>query len=395
MKRTKGLVFLFMITYMVSYMTRINFGAIISQIEAATQISKQLLSMSLTGSFITYGIGQVISGILGDKISPKRLILYGLLVTVLMNTIIVFCQNPYQMLIVWCINGFAQAFIWPPMIRLMTAHFNEEEYKKAVLVVSYGSSFGTIAVYLISPAIILFGGWKSVFFFCAAVGVIMMVLWGKFCVDAPPSPPIARKEKTGMLSLFTPAFIALLISTISFGVLRDGIQTWMPSYITEMYQMNGLVAILSGIILPVFSILCYNLALTLYKKKFKNPLSCAGIVFLLGTIAVALLYLLSGKSAVLSIFLMALTTGCMHGVSLMITSMVPIYFKESGNVSTVSGIINAFVYVGSAVSTYGVAVVTEKSGWNAAILVWLIVAALGTSLCFLICKNWDKLVRLK
>ncbi len=395
MKKTSGLIFLFMITYMVSYMTRINFGAIISQMEAATEISKQLLSMSLTGSFITYGAGQVISGVLGDRISPKRLVAYGLGLTSLMNILIPFCQSPFAMLAVWCVNGFAQAFMWPPMVRLMTAHLNEEEYKKAVLIVSYGSSFGTIAVYLLSPVLILWSGWKAVFFFSAGIGIIMMTLWGRFCVDTPTVGVVKSEKSSDKPSLFTLPFIALLLATVCFGVLRDGIQTWMPSYITETYQTNGLVAILSGVILPVFSMLCYNLALTLYRKKFKNPLSCAGVVFLLGTAAVGILYLLSGKNAVLAIVLMALTTGCMHGVSLMITGMVPMYFKDSGNVSTVSGIINAFVYVGSAVSTYGVAVVTELRGWSASIFVWLIVAALGTSLCFLICKRWDSLIKIK
>jgi sugar phosphate permease len=70
---------------MVSYITRINYGAIIVEMESATGISKSMLSMALTGSFITYGTGQVISGIIGDRVSPKRLVSLGFLITVLMN----------------------------------------------------------------------------------------------------------------------------------------------------------------------------------------------------------------------------------------------------------------------------------------------------------------------
>ena len=68
-------VLLFAAAYMVSYITRTNFGGIIQEMQTDTGISKQLLSMSLTGSFITYGAGQVVSGLLGDKISPKRLVI--------------------------------------------------------------------------------------------------------------------------------------------------------------------------------------------------------------------------------------------------------------------------------------------------------------------------------
>ena len=67
-RKVRGLALLFMATYMVSYITRVNFGAVISEIEADTQIARTLLSMSVTGSFITYGAGQIISGICGEKI---------------------------------------------------------------------------------------------------------------------------------------------------------------------------------------------------------------------------------------------------------------------------------------------------------------------------------------
>ena len=71
---------------MVSYITRINYGTIILEMERATKISRSLLSMALTGSFITYGTGQVISGFLGDKISPKKLVSCGLFLFVIVRT---------------------------------------------------------------------------------------------------------------------------------------------------------------------------------------------------------------------------------------------------------------------------------------------------------------------
>ena len=54
---------LFAAIYTVSYLTRVNLGAIISEMERATLIPKALLSLSLTGSFFTYGLGQILSGI--------------------------------------------------------------------------------------------------------------------------------------------------------------------------------------------------------------------------------------------------------------------------------------------------------------------------------------------
>ena len=135
-KNVTRITYLFMLTYMVSYITRINYGAIISEMVEATSISKSALSLALTGSFATYGAGQIISGICGDKFHPKKLVSYGLIATSLMNIIIPFCQSPTQMLIIWSINGFAQAFMWPPMVKLMSDLFSPEDYQKACVIIA-------------------------------------------------------------------------------------------------------------------------------------------------------------------------------------------------------------------------------------------------------------------
>ena len=84
-KKARSLAVLFTVTYMASYITRINFGAIISEIEVQTGIARTLLSMSVTGGFITYGIGQIVSGVCGDYFSPKKLVSLGLAASVAMN----------------------------------------------------------------------------------------------------------------------------------------------------------------------------------------------------------------------------------------------------------------------------------------------------------------------
>ena len=176
---------LFMMVYMVSYMTRVNFSAIVAEIEQATETSKELLSLSLTGSFVTYGVGQIVSGVCGDRFSPKKLVSMGLSVTIAMNLLLPFCVNPYQMMGVWSFNGFAQAFMWPPLVRLMSVQLTEEEYKKAAVKISWGISLGSIAVYLLAPAIILCANWKAVFWLSSVVGVIGLVFW----TPSAPRPP--------------------------------------------------------------------------------------------------------------------------------------------------------------------------------------------------------------
>ena len=391
---------LFSLTYMVSYITRINYGAIIAEMEGSLAISKSLLSMAVTGSFIFYGAGQIISGICGDRFSPKKLVTLGLAVSVCMNLLIPVCRDPYQMLAVWCINGFAQAFLWPPLVKLMTLLLTEEDYKKTSVKVSWGSSFGTIVVYLLSPLIISAFGWKWVFVFSALCGFAMIFVWNLFVPepkslpnvgDLPdPAPATARRSAWRYRTLFTPLMLGVMLAIVFQGMLRDGVTTWMPSYISETYRLSTGVSILTGVLLPIFSILCFQLASLTYRKKFNNPMLCAGLIFGAGTLSAIALFLLTGQGAVWSVLFSAMLTGCMHGVNLILICMIPPFFGKQGNVSTVSGVLNSCTYIGSAVSTYGIALLSEHFDWKYTLLAWLLIAAAGTALCLLTVKPWKR-----
>lgn len=310
--------------------------------------------MALTGSFITYGAGQLVSGVLGDHISPKKLIFLGLSLTVLMNLCIPFCRNPYQMLVVWCFNGFAQSFLWPPLIS--------------------------------------FWGWRTVFFFSAICGIIMILVWNRYCEDAPViSIENASIQGSSQKNFFlSPLLLCIMLTIVLQGMLRDGVTTWMPSYISETYHLSHAAAILTGVLLPLFGLLCIQSASTLYIRKFSNPLSCAGVFFFTGTLFSLALFCSTGKNAAFSVFFSALLTGCMHGVNLIQVCMIPPFFKKQGNVSTVSGVLNSCTYIGSATSTYGIAVLSDRIGWSSTLLIWVLLTFAGTLICIACARPWRK-----
>lgn len=378
------------LTYMISYVTRTNFGAVVSEVSHATGIAKSLLSVPLTGSFITYGVGQLISGVLGDRISPKKLIRLGLILTVSMNLLLPLCKEPWMMTVVWCINGMAQAFMWPPIVRIMASLLHEEDYKEVTSRVNCGGSIGTILVYLVAPVFVATTGWQGTFFFSAALGAVMLVIWFIKGVDVAhrPHKPKEKQADNSWKMILSPLILAVMVMIAMQGMLRDGITTWMPSFIAESFHLGNEISILTGVLLPVFSILCITLTNFLYRKYIRNPLACAGLLFGAGTLFSALLYFFCQSNVVLSVLLSAAFIGCIHGVNLLLVCMIPRYFEKKGNVSTMSGILNACTYVGSAASTYGIAALSEGIGWSSTILLWVVVALVGTVGCAICIRPW-------
>ncbi len=393
MKKISKLQFLCCLVYFVSYITRIDYGAALAEIVNDLQISKEIASIAVTGSFITYGLGQIISGILGDKFKPRKLITFGLIGTSLINVSMAILPGIFWMTAVWCFNGFFQALMWPPLVKIMADNMAKDEYARSVKNVSAASSIATIAIYLIVPAAIFISGWRLAFVFAALCGVVTALFWAKHTVGIKEGQSVKTEATAatdtmkglGIVWLLIPILLAIALQ----GVLRDGITTWMPTYIFEVFDIGVSMSIMTAAVLPIFSIFSVNVA-TALERKIGNPVKTAGILFALGLISCVIMIPLYEKSVLICSLLMAVITGCMHGVNLMLISRLPVYFSRYGKVSTVSGILNAFTYVGSAASTYGFAVLSENLGWGFTISGWAVIAFIGTAICFLCIRKWNR-----
>jgi len=165
----------------------------------------------------------------------------------------------------------------------------------------------------------------------------------------------------------------------------------MPSLVSETFHLSNVVSILTGVVLPVFAILSIKLA-ALVQDRLKNELLSAAVFFGISFVCSALLLPLFSANVFLSVALMALTTGCMHGVNLMLINRLPIHFGRYGKISTMSGLLNSFPYIGSAASTYGFALLSERFGWYFTIGSWVVTAALGMGICLLLIRKWKKFI---
>ncbi len=388
--KRKALMLLFTLVYFTSYVTRINYAAIISEIIRSEGILKSTASLALTGSSVAYGIGQILSGYLGDKIQPKTMISAGLLTTIMMNLAVPFLGNPYLTAAVWTVNGLAQAFMWPPLVKIMTHVFTEDDYKKAVVLVSWGSSFGTVAVYLTAPLLITLSGWRAVFVLSALAALVMLIFWLMKCPKITLALKSQPESKKGGAAPFSFMLFGIIAAIVLQGFLRDGVSTWMPSLISETFNLGTNISILTGVGFPLFSVVAFYAVSRIYRARVRNELSLAGIIFFLGAFSALMLSVLRDKNAILTVTLVSLLIGSMHGVNLMLIGMVPRHYEKFGRISLMSGLFNSFTYLGSAASAYGMAAYTERFGWNSMIVFWAVVALTGGIICLSIKKPWLK-----
>ena len=398
--------------YFMSYMTRLNYAAVVAEISNSTQIAKELLAFPVTGLFITYGIGQLISGWLGDRIPPKWLMFFGLGLSTCMNLLLPMNTNVVYMTVVWCINGFGQALMWPPMVKILSGYLSADNYVKATFTVILGSTSGTIGVYLVAAACTYFLTWQSLFYICAAFGILGMVLCitgitkvEKYAhkhgeaVDGPvllngekTTAPTATVKITGGIAAM---IVVIMVAIVLQGSLRDGVTTWMPTYIKETFNLGSGASILSGVILPLFTFVCVAVVKAIFPRFIRNEVTFAGIIFAIGAVSAVILSIFPTTTPVVSIGCSALLVACMHGVNQMLICIVPGHFKKTGKISTISGLLNFATYVGAALSTYVFASLADGDNWRPVIILWVFIAAAGAAICFGLTKVWKKFTEIK
>ena len=403
-KNVNFLVVLCSVVYFVSYISRVNLGTVLVEIISSGYAPKAVAALALTACSITYGAGQLVSGYLGDKFKPQNIIFIGFIITSLMNLCVGTVGNGEMLVLFWAINGFAQAFMWPPLVKILSNLLNDEDYKKACVKVSWGSSLGTVSVYLISPFIIKAFDVKLVFILCGVIAAAMAFVWKLTYDNYKPiktctcggvlSSSNGKKQDvpSSIVAKFNKSSIAMLgfimVCIMLQGSLRDGVTNWTPTYISEIFKLDSSVSILTGVILPIFSLLSFTFVSFINRKFIKNELVCAGVTFGVGAVSAVLLLVLGSSSVALSLVALALLVGSMHGVNLILVCMIPAHFAKYGKVSFISGLINSCTYIGAAISTYGIAIFTDSFGWNKTILLWSIVAFVGAFICIAIAKKW-------
>lgn len=407
----KSIIFLCSMVYFVSYFSRKDFAAVMAGMISDGAISRANAGLVGTMLFAFYGVGQLISGYLGDKIAPKHLIMIGLSVTAICNASMPYLPDA-GMIVVWGINGLAQAMLWPPIVKILSTYLDRKTYVTAHLVVTSAAHFATVLLYAYVPLCLMFMSWQTVFLTASILALISMTVFAVAIslllpkegvveesmlgtVNAPSAPVNDEKlmtvlRKSGIFTVF--------VCIIVVGFLRDGIESWLPMLYSEAFNKDVSESTLVSIILPIFSILSISIVTVLYRKHIlENEVSGSALLFAISlALAIPLVFFLSIDgtfSRVAALFITAFICGAMHGANFLLISCLPGRFAKIGRSATVSGVCNSCVYIGAAISTYGIALISERMGWSATAATWCGILAVGILFAVLSYKRYTAMLK--
>ena len=357
------LVIIFFLGWIVIYAGRSVLSPLVGELQTQFGLTKAATGGIMSLFFLAYTLFQIPSGILGDKIGRKRVLVTGFSLYAIFIAAIYFVPSFTIFLILWMLTGAAQGCYYGPQYALSSEAIPKKWITLGSAIIGSGMSFGiAMGYYLSSVMISVFNtSWKIPFVMVAMPIVIVTVLMIVFIKDKSKfSVASQTSEKTNFSQLFKNrnlllAYITIFCSIYGFFVII----TWLPNYLEVERGMNKIEASQIASIVPWISIigtlLCSYVSDKLGRRKpvvlFMMPLSLIAIFSIVYCdsyavlVAVLILYGFIGKIS-LNPVLIALVADNAPKASL----------------STAFGLYNFFGMAASICAPYFTGLIADKTG---------------------------------
>ena len=392
---TGVLIFLGWLVYTTSYLGKLNYSANITQIIDFYHISKAEAGIVPTFFFFSYGIGQVVNGMLCKKYNIKWTVFTSLFLSAVINFIIAVSTDFSCVKWLWLANGFLMSMLWPTLIRLLSDTLPEKYLGKSSVIMGTTVAAGTLIIYCLSSIYAALNQFKLAFYTATLVEIVVGIIWvlsyKKVVETAKMEKENENPKKTEQKSESEPkkntantllgTISILCFCAIGVNLIKDGLTTWVPSILKEEGSMSDAVSILLTLFLPMVAICGNAFALSMHKKIPDYVKHCM-MVFM---IAMGIIGIIIGglvqKQVVLMLVGMVVVNFLISSLNSLITSIFPMYMREHIDSGRWAGILNGFCYIGSTISSYGLGTIADGYGWSTVFWFLFAVCAVVAGVC--------------
>ncbi|MBE5797286.1 MAG: MFS transporter [Clostridiales bacterium] len=396
-KRAFGLFALCWTLYGCSYLGRQNYSSVMAEMVLEGLMTKGQAGLVNTVFYIFYAAGQLINGMLGDRYSPRWMLFIGSCGAGLCNLLGPLADNYALILLLRALNGYFMAMLWPPMIRVFGQMLLPRDRVRYTIHMTSAMAAGSLGAYLLSSAMLTLTGLQGAFVLPGLLLVGMSVVWlvafgrleaywersGQPSEEelAQPRQPEATDSLSYRRMLFIPGVLIALGPVVLHGMIKDGVTSWIPAYVTEIFHVEPAFAALVTTLLPIVNLTGAAAAKFVYERICRSEFGASAIFFGIATAALSVLLTLGDMSLAVTLVCFALVTSSTLAINTLFVSILPLRFVRYGRASTLSGTLNAVAYAGSAGAAAAIGFLSERFGWGANVASWLISMALALVMC--------------
>lgn len=265
------------------YLCRYNLSYANESIAKQFGFRKSDMSDIIAGMQIAYACGQIVNGLLTDRLGGKRAMLIGAVGTIVMNGLFgaaSFWGFLWLFVLIRSVDGYLQAFGSPGFIKINAAWFGQTERGTFAGIFGFMINLGRFAIAWLGPSVLagfaLFWVWKVpplhwrwLFWIPSMVAAVAAVFLAIFVKDTPEEagfhdvfPGETDHADTGVQASIKTVFLTITTNPVIWvigaayactGAVRQAIDQWWPTYFQEVghVSLSSKLFIVTGIAIPL------------------------------------------------------------------------------------------------------------------------------------------------
>jgi len=266
-RRRRGLNWAFIgLLYTSFYMCRYNLPLASGAIRSEFGFSRTQLGTIITTQLLAYACGQIINGLLTDRLGGKRAMLIGATGTIVMNILFgvaSFWGLLSLFIVIRGIDGYLQAFGSPGMVKINAAWFRHTERGSFAGIFGFMINLGRFGINNLGAALLagfIFLGliripplhWRWLFWVPAGIALVIGACMALIVKDTPeeahfpsvkPDEEIGGRVQVKVSDVFkiiatNPVVWIIACAYACTGAVRQGIDQWFPLFMREVHHVD-------------------------------------------------------------------------------------------------------------------------------------------------------------
>ncbi len=366
------------IAYLAVYIARNILGAVTPQM-VGDGFTEEYIGVISSVYFVTYAVGQLINGAIGDRIKAGWMISIGLFGAGVTNFVFTFvAADRLGAMIAYGATGFFLSMIYGPMAKLVSENTEHIYAVRCSVGYTFSSLLGSPMAGLLASFLV----WQSVFavssaalFAMAVVCFTVFLAFERRGIIKTRKNDAEKPEMQSVKVLLRHQIVKYSLVSLLTGVVRTSVVFWLPTYLNQYLGFSEQSA--AGIFTVATLIISLEtfVAVFIYERVGRRmDLSVllffgASVLFFVLTYFVVL--------PIPNIIFIVLAIMSANGAAAIIWSVYCPSLRETGRVSGVTGFLDFLSYMAAAVANIVFANAATDIGWKNLILVWLGLMAVG------------------
>jgi OPA family glycerol-3-phosphate transporter-like MFS transporter len=368
------------------YMCRYNLPLASSQISRTLGFSKAQIGTIITTALLAYACGQIVNGLLADRLGGKRAMLIGAAGTIVMNIafgVASFWGLLWLFVVIRGIDGYLQAFGAPGMVKINAAWFRHTERGGFAGVFGFMINLGRFAIFKLGPALLAgftFLGliripplhWRWLFWIPAGITLLVATCMALIVKETPeqanfpavnPHEDTSRGVQAKIFDVFTnPVIWIIACAYACTGSVRQGIDQWFPRFMLEVHHVDyesaqfQLVAFSIPFVASAGSLVSGFISDKVFHGR-RAPVAAA-LYFIETAIILLAAQFNSANAAVVFLILISFTANSTHSI---LGTAAAMDIGGARMAGSAAGVIDSFQYFGGSLAGYFLGTLLDRT----------------------------------